>query len=64
MSPSSPPTAVAVVLGFPPASARDELLARATPEHRAGERLTLVPTHLAALVPSEVSRTPKGKSWG
>ncbi len=38
--------------------------ARGTLEHRAGEQRTLVATHLAALVPSEVFRTPEGKSWG
>jgi error-prone DNA polymerase len=38
--------------------------ARGTLEHRAGEQRTLVATHLAALVPSEVLRAPEGKSWG
>ena len=33
-------------------------------EQRAGEQRTLVATHLEALVPTEVFRTPEGKSWG
>ena len=33
-------------------------------EQRAGEQRTLVATHLEALVPAEVFRTPEGKSWG
>jgi error-prone DNA polymerase len=33
-------------------------------EKRAGEQRTLVATHLEALVPAEVFRTPEGKSWG
>jgi len=33
-------------------------------EQRAGKQRTLVATHLEALVPTEVFRTPEGKSWG
>jgi error-prone DNA polymerase len=38
--------------------------ARGILEQRAGEQRTLVATHLEALVPAEVFRTPEGKSWG
>jgi error-prone DNA polymerase len=45
---------------------RTEPFIRATGilEQRAGEQRTLVATHLEALVPAEVFRTPEGKSWG
>jgi len=49
---------------------RDQILtapfvrARGTLEHRAGEQRTLVANHRATLVPSEVFRSPEGKSWG
>ena len=33
-------------------------------EQRAGEQRTLVASHIRELVPAEVFRTPKGKSWG